>query len=198
MREHDASNTRQGRHSIPYLTLLLLPYISFLLPWCLVSSLYFVLWRSTPLVHSERLSCFVRFSLHCLASHATPCSLRRVCVRRQATLPSVRSRRHTLVHPSFTLRTSAPREHRPALLHSQLAALCAPCVTPSSHTVLTFDCLRSLQQSRSLAHASGVGCLQRLILSNSKSVWKEVGAFAATVAAKIPARVQVCEFEAAQ
>jgi hypothetical protein len=37
--------------------------------------------------------------------HATPRSLPRVCVRRQATLPSVRSRRHTLVHPSFTLRT---------------------------------------------------------------------------------------------
>jgi hypothetical protein len=38
--------------------------------------------------------------------HAAPCSIRRVCaLRRQATLPSVRSRRHTLVHPSFTLRT---------------------------------------------------------------------------------------------
>jgi hypothetical protein len=71
-------------------------------------SLYFVLWRLTSLGQpGDRLRHFrfVRFSLRCLASHATPCSLRRVRVRRQATLPSVRSRRHTLVHPSFTLRT---------------------------------------------------------------------------------------------
>jgi hypothetical protein len=46
--------------------------------------------------------------MHCMYHSClslSPRSLPRVCVRRQATLPSVRSRRQTLVHPSFTLRT---------------------------------------------------------------------------------------------
>jgi hypothetical protein len=109
---------------------------------CVVSSLYFVLWRSTPLVHSRRLSRFVRFFVRCLASHATPCSLRRVCVApsKSATPASLRcvctlcvpclslmyllvlsvvSTLASVIHSS-TRRShsvsSASREQRPALL----------------------------------------------------------------------------------
>jgi hypothetical protein len=126
-----------------YLTLLPLPCISGTLMRCLVSSLYFVLWRSTPLVHSRRLSRFVRFFVRCLASHATPCSLRCVCVASSgsATPASLRcictlcipclslmyilvlsvvSTLASVIHSSSRRSHSVPsasREQRPALLH---------------------------------------------------------------------------------
>jgi hypothetical protein len=74
--------------------------------------------RTPLLVPSLVCACVVKVSTACITTRCTrmhcmyhsclslsPRSLPCVCVRRQATLPSVRSRRHTLVLSSFTLRT---------------------------------------------------------------------------------------------